>query len=154
MSFRSNNDLNAEDTTEVELFDSSSGCDMSFELSTDNYHNSSPRMTPGPRKLEFGGNNNNSTPGPMNMSYSPPYKRVRALRLLDSPLTPKTIIQKSSSATPLPRSRLFCDKPRAVASAYAKKEDQPAANVNPFTPDGIYSYFFELKFYSNCNFFK
>lgn len=135
MSFTCSNDPNEVDGTEVELFDSSSGCDMSFEISSDNMQYSSPKVTPGPRKLEFGCNNNNCTPGPKNLSYSPPYKRVRALRLLDSPLTPKTIIQKSSSATPLPRSRLFCDKPRAVASAYAKK-DQPAANVNPFTPDG------------------
>lgn len=128
--------LNEADAAEVEYFDSSSGCDMSFELSTDNMQYSSPKMTPGPRKLEFGCGNNNGTPGPKNLSYSPPYKRVRALRLFDSPLTPKTIIQKSSSATPLPRSRLFSDKPRAVASAYARRDEQPAANVNPFTPDG------------------
>lgn len=136
MSVSSHNELNDVDATEVEYFDSSSGCDMSFELSTDNMQYSSPKMTPGPRKLEFSCDNNNGTPGPKNLLYSPPYKRVRALRLFDSPLTPKTIIQKSSSATPMPRSRLFCDKPRAVASAYAKKSDQPAANVNPFTPDG------------------
>lgn len=79
---------------------------------------------------------NSRTPAPTKLSFSPPYKRVRALRLFDSPLTPKTIIQKSSSATtPLPRSRLFGDKPKAVPSAYAEKE-KPAANVNPFTPDG------------------
>lgn len=139
MSVSSHNDLNDADANEVEYFDSSSGCDMSFELSTDNMQYSSPKMTPGPRKLEFccdNTDNNNGTPGPKNVLYSPPYKRVRALRLFDSPLTPKTIIQKSSSATPMPRSRLFCDKPRAVASAYAKKSEQPAANVNPFTPDG------------------
>ncbi|KAF5291791.1 hypothetical protein FQA39_LY14279 [Lamprigera yunnana] len=39
---------------------------------------------------------------------SPPYKRVRALRLCDNPLTPRTIIKK-----------------------------QPAANVNPFTPKSM-----------------
>lgn len=136
MSFASHSELNEADASEVEYFDSSSGCDMSFELSTDNMQYSSPKMTPGPRKFRC--DNNNGTPGPKNLSYSPPYKRVRALRLFDSPLTPKTIIQKSSSATPMPRSRLFSDKPRAVPSAYAKKE-QPAANVNPFTPDGIFS---------------
>lgn len=131
----SHNEVNEADAKEVDYFDSSSGCDMSFELSTENMQYSSPKMTPGPRKLNFGCDNV-GTPGPKNLSYSPPYKRVRALRLFDSPLTPKTIIQKSSSATPLPRSRLFGDKPRAVASAYAKKDQQPAANVNPFTPDG------------------
>lgn len=135
MSFVPRIDINEAPANEVEYFDSSSGCDMSFELSTDTMPYLSPKLTPGPRKLEFSCDNNNGTPGPKNLSYSPPYKRVRALRLFDSPLTPKTIIQKSTSATPLPRSRLFSDKPRAVACAYAKKE-QPVANVNPFTPNG------------------
>ncbi|KAJ8929463.1 hypothetical protein NQ314_017843 [Rhamnusium bicolor] len=119
-------------------FDSSSGCDMSFELSSDNLPYSSPQFSQGPRKLEFSGcDNNNGTPGPKSLSFSPPYKRVRALRLFDSPLTPKTIIQKSSSATPVPRTRLFGDKPRPVASAYPRREERPTANVNPFTPNGM-----------------
>lgn len=131
-------DQDLREMNEMEDFDSSSGCEMSFELSSDNLAYSSPQTTQGPRKLEFSGcDNNNRTPGPKNISFSPPYKRVRALRLFDSPLTPKTIIQKSSSAvTPVPRTRLFGDKPRAVASAYAKREDRPTANVNPFTPNG------------------
>lgn len=80
------------------------------------------------------------TPAPSKLSFSPPYKRVRALRLFDSPLTPKTIIQKSTNAsTPLPRSRLFGDKPKGVPSAYAERE-KPAANVNPFTPDGRFNF--------------
>lgn len=33
------------------------------------------------------------------MAMSPPYRRVKALRLFDSPATPKTIIQKSTSHT-------------------------------------------------------
>lgn len=89
-----------EEEYDPEDFDTSSGCDMSFELSSDLTFGS-PKL---PRKL-FGDeyDNNNSTPGPKTMpSFSPPYKRVRALRLFDSPLTPKTIIQKSSAATPLP----------------------------------------------------
>ncbi|RZC42351.1 Pkinase domain containing protein [Asbolus verrucosus] len=105
--------------------DSSSGCELSFELSSDNLRSPSPNPI---IKYML------STPGP-NPSFSPPYKKVRALRLFDSPLTPKTIIQKSA-ATPAPRSRLFGDKPRAVASAYQKTE-KPAANVNPFTPNGM-----------------
>ncbi|XP_025156397.1 wee1-like protein kinase isoform X2 [Harpegnathos saltator] len=36
------------------------------------------------------------------MTSSPPYKRVRALRLYDSPLTPKTLMEKSVIQTPLP----------------------------------------------------
>ncbi|KAG5881722.1 hypothetical protein JTB14_037938 [Gonioctena quinquepunctata] len=131
-----------DELNQPEYFDSSSGCEMSFEISSDNVGENMPFSSPKahrPRKLEFSRceNNNNRTPGPKNLSFSPPYNRVRALRLFDSPLTPKTIIQKSSSATPLPRSRLFGDKPRAVASAYAKREDRPTANVNPFTPNGM-----------------
>lgn len=64
---------------------------------------------------------------------------MRALRLFDSPLTPKTILEKSAPcATPVPRTRLFltADTPKSVASAYAKNE-RPAANVNPFTPSGM-----------------
>lgn len=124
------------ESEDCEEFDTSSGCDMSFEFSCDNVNFPSPKGTPLPKRLFFG-NNNNCTPGPKNAGFSPPYKRVRALRLFDSPLTPKTIIQKSSTASPLPRSRLFSDKPRAVPSAYARKDEKPFANVNPFTPNGM-----------------
>ncbi|KAL1500796.1 hypothetical protein ABEB36_006239 [Hypothenemus hampei] len=114
----------------------SSGCgDMSFELSGDNADDLSP--SPQTSRKKFNRDDSNfRTPAPTKLSFSPPYKRVRALRLFDSPLTPKTIIQNSSGpTTPLPRNRLFGDKPKAVACAYAEKE-KPAANVNPFTPDG------------------
>ncbi|KAJ8951157.1 hypothetical protein NQ318_021601 [Aromia moschata] len=113
-------DIRELNENEQEDFDSSSGCDMSFELSTDNDVTTTMEHQEDHR-----------------VRIVPPYKRVRALRLFDSPLTPKTIIQKSSSATPVPRTRLFGDKPRAVASAYAKREDRPTANVNPFTPNGM-----------------
>ncbi|KAJ9594959.1 hypothetical protein L9F63_013743, partial [Diploptera punctata] len=75
-------------------------------------------------------------------SISPPYKKVRALRLFDSPATPKTLLEKCSllhtPATTTPRSRLFgrIEKPKGVASAYPKL-DKPTANVNPFTPNGM-----------------
>lgn len=74
-------------------------------------------------------------------SVSPPYKRVRALRLFDSPATPKTLLEKCSHHTPftpMPRSRLFSriEKPKGVACAYPKL-DKPSANVNPFTPNGM-----------------
>ncbi|XP_043284932.1 wee1-like protein kinase [Venturia canescens] len=105
--------------------------------------------------------NNNATPtvtltGPMgmriplregaqpqsriSMACSPPYKRVRALRLFDSPTTPKTLMEKSAMATPVPSkcTRLFAvDKPRPVASCFQSKLDKPTANVNPFTPNGM-----------------
>lgn len=131
--------LNAEfDEAESTELDSSSGCEMSFELSNDNLQDpQSPPPSSGVfrtgRRLDF----SEGTPGPKNLSYSPPYKRVRALRLFDSPMTPNTILEKSSACgTPLPRGRMFdmLEKPRAVASAYPKK---PTANVNPFTPNAM-----------------
>ncbi|XP_014609345.1 PREDICTED: wee1-like protein kinase [Polistes canadensis] len=76
----------------------------------------------------------------MSLACSPPYKRVRALRLFDSPATPKTLMEKSTTHTPLPNkcSRFFIlEKPRPVASSYQGKPNKPAANVNPFTPSGM-----------------
>lgn len=177
-----------------EELDSSSGCDMSFECSTENTDVLSPPRSelqcrlerslsrsripcrvgysPShvPRRLELSPPKNylmptislatprslvprrldlspkkmrgypkmsddeNKQPQFKNHSLSPPYKRVRALRLFDNPLTPKTILEKSSAQTPLPRQCLFEneDKPKGVACAY----DKPSANVNPFTPNG------------------
>lgn len=76
----------------------------------------------------------------MAMACSPPYKRVRALRLFDSPATPRTLIEKSVFHTPVPYkcSRLFSiDKPRPKPVGFPVKTDKPAANVNPFTPNGM-----------------
>ncbi|ENN71650.1 hypothetical protein HUJ04_000937 [Dendroctonus ponderosae] len=110
----------------------SSGClDMSFETSGENFP-----LSPQPiRRKDTFRTEFLRLPAPKKLTFSPPYKRVRALRLFDSPLTPKTIIEKSSvPTTPLPRSRLFGDRPVAVPSAYAERI-KPTANVNPFTPD-------------------
>ncbi|XP_033332534.1 wee1-like protein kinase [Megalopta genalis] len=74
----------------------------------------------------------------VSLACSPPYKRVRALRLFDSPATPKTLMEKSAMHTPFPSkcTRLFSlDKPRPCS--YQTKTDKPAANVNPFTPNGM-----------------
>jgi len=76
------------------------------------------------------------------MGCSPPYKRVRALRLFDSPTTPKTLIEKSVLQTPIPSrcSRLFnLDKPKPskISPGYHNKLEKPAANINPFTPTGM-----------------
>jgi len=78
-------------------------------------------------------------------AMSPPYNGVRALRLFDSPATPKTLLENSTAintpilATPAPRTRtrtLF-----TMGSVKSDKKDsrerQPAANVNPFTPTGM-----------------
>ncbi|KAK9874422.1 hypothetical protein WA026_002767 [Henosepilachna vigintioctopunctata] len=121
-------------------FDDFDLSDMSFEFSNENLKSVSSPKPRGPisgRRLNFDeGEHFTATPGQKLTSLSPPYKRVRALRLFDSPLTPKTIIKQSSNSS-FPRSRLFSsDKPRAVASAYLKPE-KPLANVNPFTPDGM-----------------
>lgn len=89
---------------------------------------------------------------------SPPYKKIRALRLFDSPATPKTLIQKSSvesSGRAASRSRLFLARqrsqqvptnlaaPSTPSVAQQTKEQQgkgpvkEAANINPFTPTGM-----------------
>lgn len=89
---------------------------------------------------------------------SPPYKKIRALRLFDSPATPKTLIQKSSaesSGRAASRSRLFLARQRSQAltssgapstpSVAQQTKEQPqgkcptkeAANINPFTPTGM-----------------
>ncbi|XP_050717211.1 wee1-like protein kinase 2 isoform X1 [Eriocheir sinensis] len=91
---------------------------------------------------------------------SPPYKKIRALRLFDSPATPKTIIQKSttesscrsaatrsrfslvrqrtqvppaSHATPSPPSAGQQTKEQHQGKCSAKE----VANINPFTPTGM-----------------
>lgn len=94
---------------------------------------------------------------------SPPYKKIRALRLFDSPATPKTLLQKSTTETsnkPNSRSRLFPNlrqrsvltaSPQAAPAATvtppaasAPPKDQKGkcsakevANINPFTPTGM-----------------
>lgn len=80
------------------------------------------------------------SPSKMSMACSPPYKRVRALRLFDSPATPKTLLEKSTMHTPVPYkcSRLFSmEKPRPVATGFQNKPEKPTANINPFTPNGM-----------------
>lgn len=53
---------------------------------------------------------------------SPPHRRLRALRLFDTPHTPKSLLQKAR------RRRLTYDKAR-------HKEERVEANFNPFTPN-------------------
>ena len=89
---------------------------------------------------------------------SPPYKKIRALRLFDSPATPKTLLQKStteSSGRPASRSRLFLARQRTQVSTSQETQSPPlvaqtpkehqqgkcstkeVANINPFTPTGM-----------------
>lgn len=78
---------------------------------------------------------------------SPPYRKVRALRLFDTPATPKTIIQKSSSSEFLLPSELSKCNASQKATATPNIQDRPkampihnkvldsfTANINPFSP--------------------
>lgn len=133
--------------TDFNLSKSSSGCEMeelnnSFELSLASLDATSSFMAPMPRKLNFANElelASSSTPIPnstahrSNPTFSPPYKKVRALRLFDSPATPKTLLEKCSNISAT-RARLFQSDnvhPRAVPC----KMEKPIANVNPFTPE-------------------
>ena len=53
--------------------------------------------------------------------FSPPHRKLRALRLFDTPHTPKSLLERAR------RRRPTGDKPRIAV-------DRPQANVNPFTP--------------------
>ncbi|CAH2056062.1 unnamed protein product, partial [Iphiclides podalirius] len=67
-----------------------------------------------PRKLDFSSLDDDDVlrdASTAPVSHSPPYKRVRALRLFDSPHTPKTLLEKCSTPSHHPpRSRLFPPK--------------------------------------------
>uniref|UniRef100_A0A182J833 non-specific protein-tyrosine kinase n=1 Tax=Anopheles atroparvus TaxID=41427 RepID=A0A182J833_ANOAO len=91
----------------MEIHTESSGIDSSPDM------NSSLELAPSPhrpavmpRKLSFSGNSPepNLPPEPPAMRtrqqqpcHSPPYRKVQALRLFDTPATPKTILQKSTN---------------------------------------------------------
>lgn len=98
--------------------------------------------------------------GPQQVLDSPPYKKIRALRLFDSPATPKTLLQKSAAESSVskanPRLRLFpAGRPRHRPMAWtvpatppppppppqtqkeAKAAVMEVANINPFTPTGM-----------------
>ena len=100
-----------------------------------------------------------SSAGDMHNS-PPPHKRLRNLRLFDSPHTPKSLIQKASASArrnKLLASRLFSEKPAPTPSGDApapagmrrphtapnlrsrrnRQPKQNVANVNPFTPSAI-----------------
>lgn len=137
---------------------------------------SSPVCTILPRKLKFGspGREDDEEPDernfrentlhtneiekqksqtPTSTSISPPYRKVRALRLFDTPATPKTILEKSSvkclnhlsavaSADAAKKQEsLFLravDRPRSLPlhnKALDNVMHEQTANVNPFTPD-------------------
>ncbi|XP_072948640.1 wee1-like protein kinase [Epargyreus clarus] len=144
-------------------------CDMSdsFNIFSDNLSPIPASIVP--RKLDFTSLDDDDCirdAAPAPVSLSPPYKRVRALKLFDSPHTPKSLLEKCSTpAHNPPRSRLFPPKlnaPTGMPSGSSHHlhppsgdEDsalgslppdepldetrpprRPIANINPFTPDG------------------
>ena len=59
-----------------------------------------------------------------NGDLSPPHRKMRALRLFDTPHTPKSLLEKAR------RRRPTGDRPRIAI-------DRPQTNVNPFTPSPV-----------------
>ncbi|XP_058802370.1 wee1-like protein kinase 1-A isoform X2 [Phymastichus coffea] len=147
-------DLDSPGSSNVDMLNvtNSSGCELDADCDSDDGGSYMVQ----PRKLDFENSMDLSDDGPMgryhknSVACSPPYKRVRALRLFDSPATPKTLIEKSAMHTPIPNkgTRLFHpDKPKAVPTAYHHQhhllhhlkngDTKPQANINPFTPNGM-----------------
>lgn len=58
---------------------------------------------------------------PNSDDMSPPHRKLRALRLFDTPHTPKSLLEQARKRRPTG------DKPKIAV-------DRPQANVNPFTP--------------------
>ncbi|XP_067625595.1 wee1-like protein kinase [Eurosta solidaginis] len=122
-------------------------------------HSPSPTCLIQPRKLRFASPHENDEPqkrsSPINtrsaavtsvpISVSPPYRKVRALRLFDTPATPKTILQKSrnhlSAAVDadVARKSEIGERPRSLPLHNRAFENvhQQSANINPFTPDSF-----------------
>ncbi|XP_027207500.2 wee1-like protein kinase 2 [Penaeus vannamei] len=146
----------------------SSGCDVEDggEFSSDDLTTCKPPSPPtsrlfSPRKCRPV--NTHSKPedeSPQQVLDSPPYKKIRALRLFDSPATPKTLLQKSAAESSVskanPRLRLFpAGRPRHRPMAWTVPATPPppppppqtqketkavvmeVANINPFTPTGM-----------------
>uniref|UniRef100_A0A1Q3EZR2 Wee1-like protein kinase n=1 Tax=Culex tarsalis TaxID=7177 RepID=A0A1Q3EZR2_CULTA len=154
----------------MDNYTESSGVDSSPDMNSSVELPSPPdaRCTVMPRKLTFGLSPDGSSNGAADFrragltvsprkqpSVSPPYRKVRALRLFDSPATPKTILQKSKFvkahgaggdvlAKPIDGTgstttgSMFCEKPRAVPLHRNYENVLPPANVNPFTPPGMF----------------
>ncbi|XP_055546833.1 wee1-like protein kinase [Wyeomyia smithii] len=151
----------------MDILTESSGVDSSPDMNSSVELPSPERRSVMPRKLTFCASPDGENPmgdyrrGALNVSprkqpsLSPPYRKVRALRLFDSPATPKTIIQKSTSKilkslangcakdgleVPAVDAKVssICEKPRAVPLHRNCENVRPSANVNPFTPPGMF----------------
>lgn len=86
------------------------------------------------------------------VDMSPPCQKVRALRLFNTPATPKTILQKSTSNcnhlsavaaaanASSAKEEIFklTERPRSLPlHNHRSMQPQDTANVNPFTPDSL-----------------
>ncbi|XP_060645000.1 wee1-like protein kinase [Drosophila nasuta] len=153
--------ISAEDTSLEHL-------DSSVEM-----HSRSPSPAPlvfNPRKLRFADDDfdkDHPQESPQNIKkrsqstatahrdvdMSPPCQKVRALRLFNTPATPKTILQKSTSnCNHLSAVAAAANAAAAARNEFSKIPDRPrslplhnhrtlqpqdTANVNPFTPDSL-----------------
>lgn len=83
------------------------------------------RFSPTPYGLEELEEEAQQVPGSdfigLSPDMSPPHRKLRALRLFDTPHTPKSLLEKARKRRPTG------DKPKISV-------DRPQANVNPFTP--------------------
>lgn len=147
----------------MDNYTESSGVDSSPDMNSSVELPSPDRTTVLPRKLTFGLSPEHESLRRATLavsprkqpSISPPYRKVRALRLFDSPATPKTIIQKSTSkfmktlgnvntkeSDPVKpndtNGSVINEKPRAVPLHRNYENVIPSPNVNPFTPPGMF----------------
>lgn len=87
------------------------------------------------------------------VDMSPPCQKVRALRLFNTPATPKTILQKSTTNCSNHLSAVaavvnasaelarLTGRPRSLPlHNHRSMQPQDTANVNPFTPDSKWRY--------------
>uniref|UniRef100_A0A1A9W029 Wee1-like protein kinase n=1 Tax=Glossina brevipalpis TaxID=37001 RepID=A0A1A9W029_9MUSC len=105
------------------------------------------RITRSRIKLDYSFEENMNVNALSSTSISPPYRKVRALRLFDTPATPKTILEKSSvnhlsrvSAGGSPLFLKTSERPLSLPlhnRALDNVMQQQTANINPFTPDNL-----------------
>lgn len=78
---------------------------------------------------------------------SPPYRKVRALRLYDTPATPKTLFKKATIETPAQNRFIRKTMPsvfppqtpnnRPMAYPVNRSLEPMSANINPFSPSSM-----------------
>ena len=74
---------------------------------------------------------------PMSPALTPPHKRLKSLRLYDTPHTPKSLLQKAQRRMCRPRNKFnLTDVSESTPSPRLPLDPlKPQANVNPFTPN-------------------